>query len=754
MNDQEEFKTEDVHRKSTRVGEGVVPIRPSVSALEAYSIKREIGCGGMAVVYEAIEKSLNRVVALKVLSKELSQDTDLIRRFVNEAQAAARLSHPNIVQIYSIGEEKGVYYFAMEYVRGQSVEDMLSNGKRISVKQCINIIRQTVLALQEAYKNNIIHRDIKPGNLLVTEQGVVKVADFGLAAEVKGAAGYVGGKIIGTPLYISPEQAQGKVGDFRSDIYSLGITFYQMLSGKTPFMSSDTRVLIKNHIEKTLPQLPQGIHGMVKRLVYRMTEKNPEKRIQDYELLIKEIDRINRLLTKKRYALPILSVALMLSIGITVYSFHYKPMVGEFVLPLKIEKERRIEGIYENVVKYARENPEAYGDIIREYFKIIKEYPDTEWAYRAEQKIDMIILAVAREASEELKGLKPIRDKLIKELKYKEAIDRYRVIKGKYRDTAAESFAQENIDYIIEEARKDFNSRQESERVLLNQYRFNDAREIYKEVISNFGLEEFVKEANDKLRFIDELEKEYKIETQAKNIFKPVKEECQKLLANHKYNEARRLLGTIEKAKENPVLAELVKNELARIGELEILYESTILKEKMESQYVYYNNISIKVENYILEYRYKESLDLIKSGINDIEILEWRRKLEIMQERLGYLVLLKDGIITGINKELASRKVVNISANDDRLIFIVEGGYVGTPWKESPPKEIYQIAKKYLEDNVETHMAFGIFCLTYKLLEDARKEFTVVIRMAPQMQGIVEKYLIQLAEEETREKVM
>lgn len=737
---------EDVHRKPTKVGAKIPVFEEAIPPLEAYSIKREIGRGGMAVVYEAVEKSLNRTVALKVLSKELSKDTDLIKRFVNEAQAAARLSHPNIVQIYSIGEEKGFYYFAMEYVRGKSVEGMLEDGKRIPILEAIGIVRQTALALQEAYKNNIVHRDIKPGNILVTEQGIVKVADFGLAGEIKGTPEVTGGKIIGTPLYISPEQAQGKGGDYRSDMYSLGITFYQMLTGRTPFMSSDTKVLIKSHIEKPIPQLPRDVPIYIKRIIYRMTDKNPDKRFPDYESLIKELDKAYSILTRKRYTLPILSAGLVLSIGITIYSFYYKPMVGELIIPVEIEKDKRIEAIYMNVVEYARKHPEAYGDVIKEYFKIIKEYPDTEWAYRAEQKIDMIIIAVAKEAAEELKGLKVVRDRLINEARYKEAVDKYTVIKNKYKDTAAESFAQENIDYIIGEARKDFFKRVEQAKEFINQHNFNEARKVYEEVINSYGLEEFVKEAKEKISFINELENHWNLETEAKKIFEPVQKEIRGLLDEHRYNEARTLLEKIKPQEQNPVLAELVKGELARIDKMQIEYESTVLKEKMEEQRNLFNQINKKAEELISLYKYEDAFLVVKEGINTIEVTEWQKNLEVLKERLEYLTAFKKGIIDGINKELLDKKVTNISANTESLILFMDGGYIVVLWKDVLPEKIYEIGQKYLTDKPEGHMALGVFCLTNGLLDPARKEFTVVLKMAPQMHGVVEKYLVELAD--------
>lgn len=747
MNNTEEVDFKYVHSKSTRVGEGIPPEKTFMPELSAYSIKREIGRGGMAVVYEAIEKSLNRTVALKVLSRELSRDTDLINRFVNEAQAAARLSHPNIVQIYSIGQEKGVYYFAMEYVRGESVEDILAQKKRIPLKQCIAIIRQTMLALQEAYKNKIVHRDIKPGNLLITEHGLVKVADFGLAGEIKDKGPtVVGGKIIGTPLYISPEQAQGKEGDCRSDIYSLGITFYQMLSGDPPFLSSDTKILMKNHIEKPIPQLPANVPAAVKKLVYRMTEKNLGKRFQDYNSLLKEMDRINRILSAKRYTFPLLSIGLVLSIGITIYSLYYSPKSDDLALRLQIDKNKQIESIYNSVAENARKNPESYEYNIEEYIRFADKYKGTEWAYRAEQKIDIIMNARSAEANKDFKTLRPICDKLIKEKRYKEAMDKYEVIKDRYKDTLTSVYAQGRIDSALDDAIKDFQLRNEKGDEYIAQNKFNDARKLYSEVINNYGLEKFVAEAESKLLFINDKEENYRIGTEANNIFEPLEKKIEELISKNKYSEARILLEDVEKVKENLVLAELVKNELAKIDDLQIKYESTALTEKMESQFNVYNEINKKIVSFIADYKYNEAVKTLNEGMANIEAQELKRKLEALQEKLQYLVLLKDAIISGINKELALKNAANISADSDTLIFIVEGGYVGVPWKETEANKIYQLAQKYTTSNADTHIALGIFCLTYDLKEEASKEFTIALRMEPEKERIIEKYFIQLAE--------
>jgi len=741
----------NINQKSTKIGSHVPYIvEPGIPKLEAYEIISEIGRGGMAVVYEAIEKSLNRTVALKVLSRELSRDTELTNRFVHEAQAAARISHPNIVQIYSIGQERGIYYFAMEYVRGKSVEQMLGQEKRIPLLKCIDIVKQTVLALREAYKNNIVHRDIKPGNLMMAENSVLKVADFGLAAEIKGASlGNVpiDGKIIGTPLYMSPEQAQGKEGDFRSDIYSLGVTLYQMLSGKVPFISSDTKILLKSHILDVLPPLPSDVPAEVKRLVYRMTAKKPEDRFENYDQLLKVLEEVYKSLFPKKYVTPLLVAGLALSAGLVIYSISYKYEIsntGSFYS--SFDKNKRIERNYMNVVQFAKEHPESYGDIIKEYFRIIKKYPNTEWAYRAEQKIDIIIMSVAKEAAEEIDRIKDECDKLVSESRYKEAISKYQAIKAKYNDTVAESYAEERINYITEKARTDYSKCEEQARELLDKYKFEDARAIYSKVISTFRMEEFNSEAGDKIKIIDQLEKKYKVESEARKIFDKLQYDESSFLAERRFDDVRDLLRKAKDENNNPVLNIFIDKELANIEEIQSEYESESLKEDIDDQYSYFKETYNSILSLIAQYCYKEALVMTNDGITNMEMAGWKSKLQNLLDRLEYLEIVKDRIIEGVNKELDEKNIKSVRADNDNAVFAMGGGYVGVPWKEAKPENVYQSAKKYVGDDAKGHMALGVFCVNYRLFVEARREFAVVLRKDPLLEETVNKYLVILTE--------
>ena len=218
--------------------------------LGEYIIEEKIGAGGMGQVFRAKQPSLDRMVALKVLPRGVASDRESVERFYREARSAAGLVHPNIVQIYTVGEEKGVPYFAMEYVIGEDLERRIKRGDRFTVEEAVGITASVAMALACAEEAGIVHRDIKPGNIMIDSHGVVKVTDFGLAKAVKLIDSEItqAGFIVGTPSYMAPEQAEARDVDHRTDIYSLGVVFYELLCGRSPFKAEDPASLIYMHV--------------------------------------------------------------------------------------------------------------------------------------------------------------------------------------------------------------------------------------------------------------------------------------------------------------------------------------------------------------------------------------------------------------------------------------------------------------------------------------------------------------------------
>ncbi|QDT28590.1 serine/threonine protein kinase [Gimesia panareensis] len=263
-----------------------------------FKILRRLGQGGMATVYLAEQVSLKREAAIKVMHSELMSDETHVRRFEREAKAAAGLTHPNIVQVYMTGDFDGTHYIAQEYVRGVNLKEYLARNAPPDCALILKIMRQVTAALHAAAEKGIVHRDIKPENIMITSRKLIKVADFGLAqiaqAEERVHLTQVG-TTMGTPLYMSPEQVNGKALDQRSDIYSLGVTCYHLISGRPPFHGETALSIAVKHLNEAAPSLKNRRPDLPEELcdlVHRMMEKDPDKRPANASALMQEIRKI------------------------------------------------------------------------------------------------------------------------------------------------------------------------------------------------------------------------------------------------------------------------------------------------------------------------------------------------------------------------------------------------------------------------------------------------------------------------------
>jgi eukaryotic-like serine/threonine-protein kinase len=269
-----------------------------------YHVLRRLGEGGMGSVYLAEQISLKRRVALKLLKADLAGNPTALQRFKAEAEAVARATHANIVQVYQIGEQDGVHYMALEYVEGRSLRDYLVKKGPPELLVALSIMRQCASALQRAAELGIIHRDIKPENILLSRKGEVKIADFGLSRDVSGDGQPLNltrsGVTMGTPLYMSPEQVQGQRVDARTDIYSLGVTCYCMLAGHPPFRGANAFDVAIQHIQSEPPPLASNRPDLPKdlcALVHRMLAKNPDDRYQSGRDLLRDLVRVREAVT-------------------------------------------------------------------------------------------------------------------------------------------------------------------------------------------------------------------------------------------------------------------------------------------------------------------------------------------------------------------------------------------------------------------------------------------------------------------------
>ncbi|ADG82636.1 serine/threonine protein kinase with PASTA sensor(s) [Thermincola potens JR] len=249
----------------------------------------------MALVYKARCTLLQRIVTIKVLRPEFTSDPDFVDRFRNEAQAVARLSHPNIVGIYDVGEENGIHYIVMEYIEGRNLKEVIHEKGALPVNEAVNIAKQICDALSHAHENGIIHRDIKPHNILLANNGRVKVTDFGIARAVTASTITQHGTILGSVHYISPEQAKGQPATAQSDLYSAGVVLYEMLTGKVPF-EADTPVSVAlKHIQEK-PAIPSTVNPQVTpeldKVILRAMEKDPGLRYQTAKSMADDLNTV------------------------------------------------------------------------------------------------------------------------------------------------------------------------------------------------------------------------------------------------------------------------------------------------------------------------------------------------------------------------------------------------------------------------------------------------------------------------------
>ena len=257
---------------------------------DRYEILEKIGTGGMSDVYKAKDHKLNRFVAVKVLKQEFAENSNFVSKFRIEAQAAAGLMHPNIVNVYDVGEEGGIHYIVMELVEGITLKKYIEKKARLSVKEAVSIAIQVSMGIEAAHNNHIIHRDIKPQNIIISKEGKVKVTDFGIAKAA--TSNTITSNVMGSVHYTSPEQARGGYSDEKSDIYSLGITMFEMLTGRVPFNGETTVAIAIKHIQEELPSPREYISEIpisVEQIVCKCCQKSPDRRYQSMAELVTDL---------------------------------------------------------------------------------------------------------------------------------------------------------------------------------------------------------------------------------------------------------------------------------------------------------------------------------------------------------------------------------------------------------------------------------------------------------------------------------
>ena len=265
-------------------------LKTGMIIVERYEIVSKIGTGGMADVYKAMDHKLNRFVAVKVLKPEFREDATFVKKFRSEAQAAAGLTHPNIVNVFDVGDDEGVYYIVMELIEGITLKEYISKKGKLSVKEATSIAIQVSMGLEAAHSHGIVHRDVKPQNIIISTDGKVKVTDFGIARAA--SSNTISSNVMGSVHYSSPEQVRGGYSDEKSDIYSLGITLYEMVTGRVPFDGDTTVAIAIKHLQEEMvppsvysPDLPYSLE----QIIMKCTQKSVDRRYNKMEDVIEDL---------------------------------------------------------------------------------------------------------------------------------------------------------------------------------------------------------------------------------------------------------------------------------------------------------------------------------------------------------------------------------------------------------------------------------------------------------------------------------
>lgn len=314
-------------------------VRLEGDRIGGFRVTGVIGKGGMGTVFKAHDEALDREVAIKVLSKQLSDDPDTVQRFKQEACSAARVTHPNIVHIYTRGEEDGRSYFVMEYVPGRSLGQEVQEQGKIPVERAVDWIRESALALEAAHRSGIIHRDIKPSNILLDAAGTIRIADFGLAKVVKADMGLTKtGMVVGTPFYMAPEQGKGGIVDHRADIYALGVTLYHLVVGRVPFEGGTPLEVMLKHVSDPIP-VPKDTaidtRPDLRRVLEKMMAKDPKDRYTTYDELIAALDTLRP--RRLSYAAP---ASRIVAAFIDIF------LIGGIAIPLGVVSRVSVEGAF------------------------------------------------------------------------------------------------------------------------------------------------------------------------------------------------------------------------------------------------------------------------------------------------------------------------------------------------------------------------------------------------------------------------
>jgi len=640
--------------------------------IAGYLILERIGRGGMGTVYKALQLSLDRTVALKILSKELCRDTAFIEMFVREARNAGQLNHPNILHVYDVGKFNDIYYLSMEYMLNGSLADLLRKHKTIKLRHAIPMMIDAAKGLEYAYKKGLVHRDIKPDNLMINDDGVVKIGDLGIARRITSESGLREDGLFGSPLYMSPEQARCDKVDHRSDIYSLGATFYHILSGRPLFEGKTPQEIILKQINeqpaplKTVaPHLPDEVCAIIE----KMLKKNPDERYQSATELLGDLEDLKqKLKTGQRYRAPKVTKKQIMMIGGIAAAVVLIVVLVFLVLFAyeRVQKEyERHQNALTSAMKIAEESAMAhrYDDAIERLKVAIEHYKDVkELIPKAKE---LLLQIETDKKQDEMKAKENEANRLLEAAnqfyqanprKYNEAINMFKQVKDDYPQTAAAQTAlsrireiekrQEEEKKLLEDAWEDAQKRINSSRDFVRQENFTKARAELLKFPKNYegtkGHEAIVKEMKE-------------LEQRENQAFRDLQAEVKSLIAAGKFDEAKEKIEkkrecfSSEKYKDrfDSLLIDL-KNEIA---EQERLKKEKLLNEDRERFFKYFEEI----QSAFMDFDFDSADSKLSSTKLLLQTDEYKNVVTILKELLSLASRLHNRLIEQINANLLQR---------------------------------------------------------------------------------------------------
>lgn len=736
-----------------------------------YQILERIGRGGMGTVYRATQLSLDREVALKILSKTLIQDKSFIERFRREARSAGQLNHPNIIQVHEVDNLGDIHYFSMEFVSGGSVQDLLRDKGKLSVEEALPVVIDVAKGLQFAEKKHIVHRDIKPDNLMLTETGRVKICDLGIAESLmeRGAIEQQEG-VFGSPHYIAPEQAAGDDIDHRVDLYSLGATFYRLLAGRTPFSGKSSKEIMRKHIDEEpvpLKETDPTIPDRVCKVIEKMMAKDPNQRYQNAGEVLVDLEKLTkpekrpsprhrrtraRAAAAKSRRVPhvvyIVAGALLALIILLLLILHFTSAARE-------RKVRALRTRAESLVQEGRTR-----DAIAAYEELLGATGDGELAGRIKGEIARLRARASRpptpstvrrppasgpkrdEPDEQALALfrKAADFEQQQRYAYDKAIELYALVEETYPGSVLADQAAEKRRALQLRKQRDDQAETEYLKVKVKVQGLLAVREFSGAYVA---CEQFrAAHAGTRWADVEVKEQQAAVVDAAEAGYREVEAAARKLVAAGKPAEAKALYEKEMTALGVPSVRTRATHKIAELAKL--LGEAETAKGSAEDTRAV-AELEKKLQELLASYDYggaRKRAELVLNGLSSPELKSaLRRKMDAIARQRS---LHDQFIARANNNKLTSPdlppghdgRIVRAKPSGLSIVAEKDGARAELQWKEFTPQQMCFLYRKW-EHSPEDRLNLGLFCLERGLVMEAAKEAGALAQLGEELPAAI-----------------